>query len=134
MTWVPAEFHIATPTGPALVIGLTGHGLGLHAVPDGYGAQRFALTHIASGCRVVVLLGGLEEILPVATAFADAADWQALAGPAGVSDRHRAAVRRIMIEHPYRVAKATGEPGIERPDVTDLIRAKAAANTNEARG
>lgn len=74
MIWEPGHFWIATGEASSLVHGWTCQGLGLHAKA---GADEYALVHTASGLRLCVLTGRIDQVVPIAGEIADCADWRA---------------------------------------------------------
>jgi hypothetical protein len=69
--WTRASFEIATPAGPAKVVGMTYAGLGFAFYSGGWG-----VVHLNSGHEVCRVRTAVHSILmDVVDALADAGDW-----------------------------------------------------------
>lgn len=79
MTWSASSYHIATPGGTRVVLGVVHNGLGLHQVappsPKGRNPGFWMLTHLNSGHRIAAMIGAAAEVKSVATAVAELTDW-----------------------------------------------------------
>ncbi len=79
MTWVPADFLIATSTGPSRVLGYVYRGVGLStemkASPKGRRPPRWVLTHLGSGHKICAISGDGKTVFPIAAEIAEATEW-----------------------------------------------------------
>lgn len=80
MTWKAGPIHASYRWAfdPVQVNGYTYRGLGLHRGPDASKLEHpplWAITHLATGHKVMELVGYIGEVKPWATRIAELTDW-----------------------------------------------------------
>lgn len=112
--WKPEDFEVAYPSGPKPVAGYTYRGLGLFMRTEGSVTGKrpplWNLSHLGTGHNLAIIEGFVAVSFPIATAIAEAGDWEFISLE-GYKDRFPDAperLREVCERHGSRVKSFAG--------------------------